>query len=115
MFENKKKFFNFAQLGVHISNSIQNLVDRESLDPTYPSSPVPQLNYEEIHEEDSSMFNVENQIEDEQNECLLNPPTDPFDSEENSSLLSLEDLSNFNQPDVVRDANRTFATQHTDV
>ena len=91
----------------------QHLVDSESLDPTDPASPVLQLDYEKIHEGDSSMFNVENQIEGEQNECLLNPPTDPFDSEENSILLSLEDLSNFNQPDVVRDANRTFTIQHT--
>ena len=60
MFENKKKFFNFAQIGVHISNSIQNLVDRESLETNNTVSLLQQLDYEEIHEGDSCIFNVEN-------------------------------------------------------
>ena len=75
MFENKKNFFDFEQIAVHISNSIQNLVDRESIETIDLSSPVPRLDYEEIHKGDSSIFNIDNQIEDEQNECLLNPST----------------------------------------
>ena len=63
MFKNKKNFFDFAIIGVHISNSITNLVDRECLDPTDPASPVPQLDYEEIHDGDSSSFNIDDQID----------------------------------------------------
>ena len=56
----RNSFFDFAQIGVHISNSIQNLVDRESLETNNTVSLLKQLDYEEIHEGDSCIFNVEN-------------------------------------------------------
>ena len=112
MIENKRSFLTFPHIGVHISNSILNLISQEDSEGQIDDSSVPLHNGQQIIEEDISTFNVEDQVENDQNEPLLESPTE---SEKSSIIFPLDDLANFNQPDIVRSANRTFTIQHTDV
>ena len=113
MYESKKTLFNFAQIGIQISNAGSN--STEGYNPVVPDPvpQLPQLEYEQIYEADSSIYHVQEDDGDEQTERLLS--SEETDSENDSILLSLGDLSTFNQPDVVKDARKTFALQHTDV
>ena len=112
MIENKRNFLTFPKIGVHISNSILNLISQEDSEGEKEDSPSSLHKCKQIMEGDSSIFNAEGQVENDPNEPLLESPTN---SENSSSTFPLDNLANSNQPDIVRDANRTFTIKHTDV
>ena len=95
MAEEKKALFNFANIGVHISNT---MLDRLSTHTDL--TPLPQY-------EDTC-------CEDDESKQLLFKFSSQASSEEECKFL-IPNHNNVPQPDIIQDAHRSFSILHTDV